>query len=60
MLYLDYSRKANEWIPNMYGGNENLEAISFLKEFNETVYREYPDTITIARNRRLGRVCRAP
>lgn len=48
MLYLDYSRKANEWIPNIYGGNENLEAISFLKEFNETVYREYPDTITIA------------
>ncbi len=48
MLYLDYSRKAGEWIPNIYGGNENLEAISFLKEFNETVYREYPDTITIA------------
>ncbi|HMN88696.1 MAG TPA: 1,4-alpha-glucan branching enzyme, partial [Saprospiraceae bacterium] len=48
MLYLDYSREAGEWIPNIYGGNENLEAISFLKEFNETVYREYPDTITIA------------
>ncbi len=48
MLYLDYSRKAGEWIPNQYGGNENLEAISFLREFNETVFREYPDTMTIA------------
>lgn len=48
MLYLDYSRKEGEWIPNIHGGNENLEAISFLREFNETVYREYPDTITIA------------
>ena len=48
MLYLDYSRKDGEWIPNQYGGNENLEAISFLREFNEAVYREYPDTMTIA------------
>lgn len=48
MLYLDYSRKAGEWIPNTYGGNENLEAISFLKEFNEVVYKEFPDAITIA------------
>ena len=48
MLYLDYSRKEGEWIPNEYGGNENLEAISFLREFNEAVYREYPDTMTIA------------
>ena len=48
MLYLDYSRKDGEWIPNQYGGNENLEAISFLREFNEMVYREYPDTMTIA------------
>ena len=48
MLYLDYSREEGQWIPNMYGGNENLEAISFLREFNETVYKEYPDTITIA------------
>ncbi len=48
MLYLDYSRKQGEWIPNRYGGNENLEAIAFLKEFNETVYTEYPDAITIA------------
>jgi 1,4-alpha-glucan branching enzyme len=48
MLYLDYSRKEGEWIPNEYGGRENTEAISLLKEFNETVYREYPDTITIA------------
>lgn len=48
MLYLDYSRNEGEWIPNMFGGRENLEAISFLKEFNETVYREYPDTVTIA------------
>ncbi len=48
MLYLDYSRKDGEWQPNEFGGNENLEAISFLKEFNEVVYDEFPDTITIA------------
>ncbi len=48
MLYLDYSRKAGEWIPNRYGGNENLEAISLLREFNQMVYAEYPDTMTIA------------
>lgn len=48
MLYLDYSRKAGEWIPNEYGGNENIEAIVFLKEFNETVYGTFPDVITIA------------
>lgn len=48
MLYLDYSRKAGEWIPNEYGGNENLEAISFLKEFNEVVYGNFPDAVTIA------------
>jgi 1,4-alpha-glucan branching enzyme len=48
MLYLDYSRKAGEWIPNRHGGNENLDAISFLKEFNETVYGNFPDAITIA------------
>ncbi len=48
MLYLDYSRKAGEWIPNEYGGNENLEAISFLKEFNEVVYGTHPDVVTIA------------
>jgi 1,4-alpha-glucan branching enzyme len=48
MLYLDYSRKEGEWIPNQYGGNENLEAISFLKEMNETVYSNFPDAITIA------------
>ena len=48
MLYLDYSRKDGEWIPNIHGGNENLEAISFLKEFNETVYKEFPDAVTIA------------
>jgi 1,4-alpha-glucan branching enzyme len=48
MLYLDYSREEGQWIPNKYGGNENLEAISFLKEFNEAVYNEFPDTTTIA------------
>jgi 1,4-alpha-glucan branching enzyme len=48
MLYLDYSREEGQWEPNKYGGNENLEAIAFLKEFNETVYREHPDAITIA------------
>ena len=48
MLYLDYSRKAGEWEPNIYGGNENLEAISLLKEFNEAVYSHFPDVQTIA------------
>lgn len=48
MLYLDYSREEGQWIPNEFGGNENLESISFLKEFNETVYNEFPDAVTIA------------
>jgi 1,4-alpha-glucan branching enzyme len=48
MLYLDYSRNEGEWEPNVFGGNENLEAISFLKEFNETVYSNFPDVQTIA------------
>lgn len=48
MLYLDYSREQGEWIPNEFGGNENLEAISFLKEFNEAVYANFPDVQTIA------------
>ncbi len=48
MLYLDYSRNEGEWIPNEYGGRENLESISLLKEFNEVVHKEYPDVITIA------------
>jgi len=48
MLYLDYSRKHGEWEPNIYGGNENLEAISFLKEFNEAVYSHFPSVQTIA------------
>lgn len=48
MLYLDYSRKAGEWIPNRYGGRENLEAIAFLRRFNEEVYQHFPDVQTIA------------
>ena len=48
MLYLDYSREAGEWIPNEFGGRENLEAISFLRRFNEDVYRAHPDVHTIA------------
>jgi 1,4-alpha-glucan branching enzyme len=48
MLYLDYSRKEGEWIPNEYGGRENLAAISFLRRFNEEVYKNYPDVQTIA------------
>ncbi len=48
MLYLDYGRKEGEWIPNEYGGNENLEAIGFLRRFNEEVYRSFPDVQTIA------------
>ena len=48
MLYLDYSRKSGEWIPNCYGGNENLEAIDFLRRFNAEVYLNYPDVQTYA------------
>ncbi len=48
MLYLDYSRKEGEWVPNKYGGRENLEALDFLRRFNAEVYREYPDVQTVA------------
>jgi 1,4-alpha-glucan branching enzyme len=48
MLYLDYSRKEGEWIPNEFGGRENLEAVSFLKKFNEVVHAEYPGFLTFA------------
>ena len=48
MLYLDYSRKPGQWIPNQYGGRENLEAISFLRRFNEVVHQEFPDALTFA------------
>lgn len=48
MLYLDYSRKEGEWIPNNYGGRENLDAIGFVRRLNEEVYTHYPDVQTIA------------
>jgi 1,4-alpha-glucan branching enzyme len=48
MLYLDYSRKHGEWIPNEFGGRENLEAISFLRRLNEDVYKAHPDVQVIA------------
>ncbi len=48
MLYLDYGRKQGEWIPNEYGGKENLDAITFLRKLNEEVYRVFPDVQTIA------------
>jgi 1,4-alpha-glucan branching enzyme len=48
MLYLDYSRKEGEWLPNRYGGRENLEAIDFLRQFNQEVYKEYPGVQTYA------------
>jgi 1,4-alpha-glucan branching enzyme len=48
MLYLDYSRQPGEWIPNQYGGRENLEAIEFLKKFNYLTHTEHPGVITIA------------
>ncbi len=48
MLYLDYARKEGEWIPNQYGGKENLEALSFLQNLNEAVYGTFPDTQTFA------------
>src|SRR5262249_31349960 len=48
MLYRDYSRKPGEWIPNQYGGNENLEAIGFLKKLNELCHAHHPGVLTIA------------
>jgi 1,4-alpha-glucan branching enzyme len=48
ILRLDYSRKEGEWEPNKFGSNGNLEAIAFIKEFNETIYRDFPDVQTIA------------
>jgi 1,4-alpha-glucan branching enzyme len=48
MLYLNYGRKEGEWLPNAYGGRENLEAIDFLKAFNEAIYRGHPNVQTIA------------
>ena len=48
MLYLDYSRKAGEWVPNREGGRENLEAVAFLRDVNRTAYGSHPGTMTIA------------
>ncbi len=48
MLYLDYSRKEGEWIPNEHGGRENLDAIRFLRDLNESIYTKFPDVQTIA------------
>jgi 1,4-alpha-glucan branching enzyme len=48
MLYLDYSRKAGEWVPNAFGGRENLESVFFLKRFNEVCYERFPGITTIA------------
>ncbi|RPD43181.1 1,4-alpha-glucan branching protein GlgB [Chitinophaga barathri] len=48
MIHLDYSRKAGSWEPNVHGGNENLEAVAFLKELNSVIYSRFPDTQTIA------------
>ena len=48
MLYLDYSRKEGEWVPNQFGGRENLEAIEFLRKFNHLTHTEFPGVMTIA------------
>jgi 1,4-alpha-glucan branching enzyme len=48
MLYLDYGRKAGEWVPNVYGGRENLAAVDFLRELNATLYRDHPEVQTFA------------
>lgn len=48
MLYLDYARNDGEWIPNAFGGKEDLDAIHFLRMLNEAVYRDHPDTVTVA------------
>ncbi len=48
MLYLDYSRKPGEWIPNRHGGRENLEAVDFVRKFNEVIHAEFPGILTFA------------
>jgi 1,4-alpha-glucan branching enzyme len=48
MLYLDYSRRSGEWVPNKFGGRENLEAVDFLKRFNDLVHEHHPDVLTFA------------
>jgi len=48
MLYLDYSRKPGQWIPNQHGGRENLEAIEFIRRFNHLTHTEFPGVMTIA------------
>ncbi len=48
MLYLDYSRKAGEWIPNAHGGRENVEAVAFLQQMNKALYGQHPGVVTIA------------
>ena len=48
MLYLDYARQPGEWIPNQFGGRENIDAITFIRQMNEAVYRDHPDANTIA------------
>jgi 1,4-alpha-glucan branching enzyme len=48
MLYLDFSREAGGWVPNRYGGRENIEAIEFIRQFNDAVHSEFPGTLTIA------------
>jgi 1,4-alpha-glucan branching enzyme len=48
MLYFDYSREAGEWVPNQYGGRENLQAMDFLREFNTVVHEKFPGAVTVA------------
>lgn len=48
MLYLDYGRKDGQWLPNRFGGNENLDAIEFIKQFNQAIHEEYPRVMSIA------------
>ncbi len=61
MLYLDYSREEGQWIPNQFGGNENLEAIAFLRETNDLVHKYYPGTLMIAEeSTSFGGVTKSP
>ena len=60
MLYLDYSRNEGEWVPNQYGGNEDLDAVQFLKEYNEVIHSASRASSPPPRNRRPGRASHAP
>ena len=60
MLYLDYGRKDGEWVPNKNGGNHNLEAIDFLRQFNQAIHEEYPEVIIAEESTAFPKITQPP